>query len=39
MSAAHVEHSSGRATGYDGEEARRLRTNDMEIGVTDAVRK
>lgn len=39
MSSAHIEQSHGRASGYDGGEARRLGTNDMEIGVTDAVRK
>jgi hypothetical protein len=35
MSSAHVE-GGGHTNGY---EARRLHTNDMEIGVTDAVQK
>ncbi len=35
MSSAHVEDPS-HATGYD---PRRLETNDMEIGYTDAVRR
>ncbi len=35
MSSAHVEHT-GATTGY---EAHRLHTNDMEIGVTEAVQK
>lgn len=37
MSSAHVENvNGGHATGY---EAHRLHTNDMEIGVTDAVQR
>jgi len=40
MSSGHIENLHGRSTGYDGgSDARRLGTNDMEVGVTDAVQR